>query len=375
MHAGRITVDADFSGVIRPMFHLTYQQYLLRAFEEAGARVRISPWNTRLARRLLDRGLPGGMHLHPSSGASTGDPGPPVRYRIRDRHGRLTRVVIDAFDTRALCFPEALDWCDVYYKLNYWPGMSHPARVRPLMNLNAKLTGDHLHRLRGLRDASRSTGLLYWSRLWEPHENGPYSSDQRRNVVEHQLRTFEALARVPGSTDLLAVVPRRSSLFDPAAITRRLSAAGVRVQHDWGAIDTAALWRALASARVVAVRPGFHLCVSWRMTDLLAMGACILCEDAPRPIWHRPLIAGQHFANGGCGLSPDLALPGRQDYEHLTYRAGTLLGDDADQRRLRRNAADYFDANCTPARIGEYLLGADSREAPSGRPYRLGLLT
>lgn len=372
----RVSVEADFTGVVRPMFHLTYQQYLLRAFEAAGASLRVTPRRTRFARLLLDRGARGGMRLHRDRPAEDpNDPGPPVRYTIRDAGGRTTRMVIDAFDARALRFPDAVQACDVYYKLNYWPSQGHPPKVRPLMNVNARLSGRHLARLRALRQAQKSTDLVFWSRIWEPREDGPYDREQRRNLLEHQVRTFEALAQAPGRTDLRAIVPRRSSIFDITAMTRRLGAAGVRVQNDWGSIGTDALWQALASARVVALRPGFHLCVSWRMTDLLAMGACIFCEDAPYPVWHRPLVAGTHFAHGGCGLTPDLALPPDGDYRTLTDRLTGLLADRPRQQRLGRNAAAYFDAHCTPARLGEHLLGVENSAQLRSERLSLGLLS
>ena len=49
------------------------------------------------------------------------------------------------------------------------------------------------------------------------------------------------------------------------------------------------LWDIMSTSKVVFVRAGKHLCIPWRMIDLLAMGSAIVSDAQPYPIWPEPL--------------------------------------------------------------------------------------
>lgn len=367
LSAPPVIVDADFRHTSRPLRQLDYHHYILRALEAAGARVRLRSWRAALAYGAMNRqGEPPGL-LRRLEARDTAPDGRFVRYELRLDHGDAVRVVIDFSDARHLRYPDALDWCHVYYKSNYWPRIDYPERVRPLCNPNGKLRQDQLEELVALRSLPKSDHLCYWSKLWRLGDHGTHSVAMKQNVLEHQIRTFEALAKLGHRADLLAIIPPGFPSNQGQGIGERLRAAGVRVQHGWGDVNTRALWLKLATSRVNFLRTGNHLCISWRMTDLLAMGSCIVAEGAPYPMWHQPLRNGQHYVDGGCTLNPDLELPPDEHYVRLVERIECILEDRPAQRRIRANAAAYFDQHLSPQGLGGFILRDAQRDFEADR--------
>jgi hypothetical protein len=193
-----------------------------------------------------------------------------------------------------------------------------------------------------------------------------YTFRECRNLVEHQLRLFETLSELDADVDLLALLPDVFHSIDRAECIRRLERCGVRWQSTWGEINSQRFWEGLASAKVVFLRPGNHLCVSWRMTDLLAMGACVVYDGAPYPSWYQPLLPNVHYVDGGCAIAPDHSLPPDAAYGSLRETIADLLNDEARIRRTRVAAADYFDRFCTPQQLGAHVLGLVTRVAIAG---------
>jgi hypothetical protein len=280
-----------------------------------------------------------------------------LRYWFRQPGGASVKVVIDPSDWRHLPEPASLDWSDVYFKTNRWPERSYPDKVRPLVNANGLLTPRSVDRLRLLRHERRDVDLVYWTRVWAPTEEGNYSAAEVDAILEHQLRLFETLARLDCRSDLLAILPESScQRIDRARVVERLAAAGVSVRTGWGDIDSERFWCALARAKVVVLRPGNHLCISWRMFDLLAMGACVVCDGTPFPAWPAPLRSGFHYLDGGCRLDAEYRLPDVASYRGLNDAIEDLLARPGRQAGLRAAAGAYFDRHCTFDAIGRHLV-------------------
>src|SRR5262245_57715904 len=62
------------------------------------------------------------------------------------------RVAIDAHDDRSIRDMHAYDWCDVYFKVSFWPNVDYGLKARPLICGHGALDHERIARLTGLRN-------------------------------------------------------------------------------------------------------------------------------------------------------------------------------------------------------------------------------
>ena len=85
-------------------------------------------------------------------------------YEFRfDEFGKI-QVCIDSRDTNE-CSLEDMNSCMLYFKTNYWRGISYPSKVAPLPNMNP-LVGRNLKFLRSLRNRPFDRDLFAFIRVW-----------------------------------------------------------------------------------------------------------------------------------------------------------------------------------------------------------------
>lgn len=275
------------------------------------------------------------------------------RYLIEIDGRQPVRVAIDAADGRAVRDSEALAWCDIYFKTNWWPSRIYDEKVQPLLNGNGLLSPPKIQRLKKLRDTQKSVDLYHCARIWQPSEVGPQKC---LNIIEHQVRLFETLSRLNCKKELLAIVPTPLLEQNERGFLKRLEACGVKCQSDWGDITTEKFWAALARAKIAFLRMGDYLSISWRLTDLFAMGACVVCDGVPYANWYEPLVGGVHFEDGRCRLGQNFSLPNESSYTQLQHVVEKLLAEENKMLSFRRTAADYFDNFGTPEAVASHLL-------------------
>lgn len=282
------------------------------------------------------------------------------RYPLTSNHiGRYhfifgsikVKVAIDTADGRHLHDESILDWSDIYFKCNAWPQIEYPGKVVSLMNGNGTLSPSKIERLKALRNHKKDFDLVYWSRIWAAPGNAP-----ENNGVEHNVRIFEALAKVEGRKNLLAVFPEEMDCPSLQEYRDRLDSVGVKWQNGWQNVDSDMLWNSLATAHVNFLRPGNHLCVSWRMVDLLCMGACIMLDGEPFARWPEPLQNDVNFVDSQCTLSADYVLPADDTYAELTARVSALVVDKAKIRKIAKNNQEYYDQYASLAAVSDYVL-------------------
>ena len=309
---------------------VAYQKYYLLGFEEVGGlRIEGLPFPARLARsatnavRLAYRLNRGSVHGHVG------------RYEAGG-----VRFAIDAHDAREIRDPAALDWSDVYFKANLWPADDHGPKVRSLVNGNGLLDRRKIAHLRSLRDARKEVDVAYVSNVWGGRE--------------HSLRVFECLAALDCTKDLLAVFPEGFPEDETLENMERLRSKGIAVTRD--PVRPRELWHRLARSRIVPMRAGKHLCWSWRTTDLLAMGACIVFDALPPPRWPVPIESGVQVADSGIVRPDDTEAAAQREYDKLPATIERLLAAPSEQQELRRAAATYFDEHAAPSAIARDVL-------------------
>jgi hypothetical protein len=325
--------DVTFLAPRRVGRTIGYQKYYLLGLEETA--------------RLRARGLP----PVPGVRAKVG-----LVYRLGRGDGEAfvgryeaggVRFAIDAHDGREVRDEEALAWADLYFKANRWPGDPYDPKVLPVVNGNGLVDRRRLAFLRSLRGHEKTVDLAYVSNLWGGRE--------------HSLRVFERLAALDCSKDLLAIFPEGFPAAEDEENMERLRASGVPVTRE--PVRPEDLWRRLARARLVPLRAGKHLCVSWRTIDLLAMGACVVFDALPPPRWPVPFEPGVHVADCGVERPEDTEPAPEEEYEKVPRTIERLLGRPEEQEELRHAAARYFDEHAAPERVAEYLLAQVADDA------------
>ncbi len=254
------------------------------------------------------------------------------------------KVAVDAFDSGELQSPQLLEWCDIYFKTNYWPTRTYPATVRPLANLNPDVL-PRIDDLKAARNAEKEWDLFGFFRVW--------GGTDELEGVEHNLALFETLARVKCRKNLLAFLVAG----DTQAAASRLEKAGVPYTSKW--VPQSEVWRMAARSRLNIVRHGMHQCIPWRMTETLAMGGCPVLDYAPTTRWHVPLEETVHYLHLGIPYRASAAA--RFDPAEVADRVERWLVDGSLIPAIGQNTARYFDENLMPEKVGEYLFRTASR--------------
>ena len=359
------SVLIDFADCEKPATHYSYHRFFIESLRsQPDVDISFTPRESWWLSALAESGVRGSHSLWSTLAeyrqqhkAIVSDRC--VRYTFRLDDKWTSRLVIDPSDTRFIRYPGSLDWCDLYLKTNRWAALTYPEKVQPLPNTNGWLTRGRISELKKLRNASRPMDLVYWANIWEPGGEthiSNYPETATRKILEHQLRLFETLAETRCKKDLLAIVPVNLRTMASAEVLQRLQSCGVRCQAGWGNIDTRRLWQGLAGAKLVFLRPGNHLCISWRLHELLAMGACVVYDGAPHPVWHEPLTPDEHYVDGGCAITADFSLPDTARYLDMRGRIENLLAEPDRMQAFRTAASNYFDRHLTPSAVGNYLL-------------------
>ena len=255
--------------------------------------------------------------------------------------GRTIRFAIDGHDLKDIVAAKALAWADVYFKANMWATEQYPDKVVPIVNGNGFLRTRHLKKLQQMRNRARGIDVIFISRIW--------------GGVEHNVRLFEELAALPGKKRLVAIfVSGTASTGETEAARKRLERVGVECTTDLLSIEQ--LWQEMANSKIVILRAGKHLCIPWRMIDLLCMGACIVSDADFYPQWPERLAAGEQYVSAGVERPADTSSASVVEFGKLGETVARLLEDEKEQKRLRHNSAAYFDNHAAPERVGEYVL-------------------
>jgi hypothetical protein len=265
--------------------------------------------------------------------------------------GRRIKVAIDVSDGREIRDWQAYGWCHIYFKANKWTTLSYPPKVCPVVNGNGLLNHSKINHLKQLRSRTKEVDIIFMTVIYA-------SSDKQYfyNNIEHHIRLFETLAKLNCSKILKAVIPQQYPMEEMKPYLDRLERIGVPWSYSWDGMPSHKFWDHLAKSRIVFLRPGKHGCISWRMIDLLSMGACVVYDGHPYPNWPVPLIAGRNFLECGCGLGMEESLPPMKAYDAMIPAIEHLLNCESKMTAIRKANADYFDRYANPVGVADYIL-------------------
>ena len=196
---------------------------------------------------------------------------------------RSITMCIDSHDSGTVTNPTLLETSDIYVKTNYWKDTCDP-RVIPFFNCNP-IVIPYISKLKAMRNQQFLYDFSFIVRVW----GGKTGTDG----VEHCIQLLEALAKVRAKKFLLAELV----VGDTSEQARRLRSSGI--PSTTRRLPLNDLWDIAATSRVNVFRLGNHQCLSWRMTDLFALGACIALDQEPKTQWPVPLVHNQHYCSLG----------------------------------------------------------------------------
>jgi hypothetical protein len=272
------------------------------------------------------------------------------RY-IFDLGSDTVNVGIDVADGKEIRDMRAYEWSDIYFKANKWERLRYPRKVFPIINGNGLLNEFKINQIKQFRNRKKEIDLIFMTVIYASTSGKHFYTN-----IEHHIRLFEALAELDCSKILKAIIPKQYSTQMLGKYLKRLDRAGVPWSHTWDGMSSSEFWDHLGKARVVFLRPGKHGCISWRMIDLLCMGACIVYDSKPHPNWPVPLVSGKNYVECGCGLDMEENLPPHDRYIGITRVVEQLLENNDKMDNIRKNNRCYFDQWATPKSIADYIL-------------------
>lgn len=276
------------------------------------------------------------------SGAKSRPSAPLVgEYTFRLADGQNAKVCIDSHDSGEISSPELLATSDIYLKTNYWMGTEYDERVVPFFNCNPNVL-PYLKRLKTMRSYSAQYDICFIVRVWGGKHEAEGSS-------EHCLRLLEAVAKAPGNNFLLAYLVSG----DVAGQGRRLRNSGVPTTTS--PISPEQLWEITAKSRLNIIRLGMHQCIPWRVSDLFALGACPILDQAPKTIWPIPIVQGQHFHSLNIETSHDRPVGAASNYDGIPELLRRMLDKKDRNQEIRKQTASYFDAHLELSQVGRHI--------------------
>lgn len=278
------------------------------------------------------------------------------QYLFHLKDGRHIRVAIDAHDHPATQDLKILDWADVYFKTNLWPNHPYPAKVRPIVTGNSMVNMDSVGYLKSLRMLPKKYDFLFVSRIYA----GPGAN------VEHNLRLFEELAKIPCRSKIRAIFIGFQE-GDPAlaGYRKRLQASGVEATEAHFSFDE--LMRLSAESRICVIRAGIHSCITWRLLNMLAIGAAVVLDAKPFSSWPVPLEEGRNFLSLGLRITPDCGPAPLVDYEKIVGKMEMFMKNETALAAIRKNNGQYFDEHAHPMQVAKFVLETINGESVAGR--------
>lgn len=326
---------------VYPTFEPTYHTFYLRGLIE------------RYGRRRLYYTLSGFPSLHRLCFAFIAD-GVKVYIDARD---------LTDFDATAL------EWCDVYGKLNLdWEAV--PAEVRsrflplgPSMSIRLwGVPGAAWNGVRnyaaGWRRIKRNQLRRFFAGYWQQYKAHTWYEAYvpGRAVSDYVFFASTLWPEQPACNQFRAnFVAACRSLpwleFEGGLVPRR---AGVTIRDEWRQALGERLYpieeyvpRVIRST-VVFNTPAVHGCHGWKLGEYLALGKAIITTPPARAL-PAPLVHGEHahIVDGSV--------------EALREAVATICRDEGYRRRLEVGARAYFDTYLAPARVVGRLVGAATR--------------
>jgi hypothetical protein len=261
------------------------------------------------------------------------------------KNKRRINVVIDSDDHPSIQNQNLLEWAHVYFKTNLWPDWKYPGKVHPIVTGNNMVHMDSVGYLKSLRKQPKLYDFIFVSRIYA----GPGAN------VEHNIRLFEELAKIPCQSKIRAIFMGFAD-DDPEMLShrKRLESAGVEATTEHFSFND--LMTMSAQSRLCVIRAGIHSCITWRLINMLCIGAAVVLDANPFSSWPEPLREGENFLSLGLRITPECGPAPKDDYDSIIWKMEKFLNDPTILQKIGENNARYFDEYAHPFKVAQYVL-------------------
>lgn len=265
---------------------------------------------------------------------------------------RHVRVAIDAHDSPPVTNQAIYDWCDLYFKSNYWASFKYGSKVKPIINGNALLDHLRLRYIASLRTVKKDIDISCIIRIWAGASFDP----------RHCLRLLNAVNSLPCSKYVLAIFcgfqEDDKSFVNYIDFCRKSG-----IPYSLQPMDYNQLIEISSRSNIVILRNGVSSCIPWRYLDMLCAGMCVVLDHAPVVSWPMQLKQGEHY------LSMNMLPAALQE---RFPGMNTLSKDDGDDscraemmrylnnsellKKIRSSSVKYYQTYCAPYRLGGFII-------------------
>ena len=111
----------------------------------------------------------------------------------------------------------------------------------------------------------------------------------------------------------------------------------------------------LASSRLNIHRLGMHNSITWRMSELLCMGACPVLDQQPRTVWPKPLQEQVNYLTLNVAPPQGSWLATDAQYAAIPEHVTRFLEDLTLTEKIAKANQRYFDEHLSPMSIGRQI--------------------
>jgi hypothetical protein len=217
--------------------------------------------------------------------------------------------------------------------------------VHPIVTGNNMVHMDSVGYLKSLRKQPKLYDFIFVSRIYA----GPGAN------VEHNIRLFEELAKIPCQSKIRAIFMGFAD-DDPEMLShrKRLESAGVEATTEHFSFND--LMTMSAQSRLCVIRAGIHSCITWRLINMLCIGAAVVLDANPFSSWPEPLREGENFLSLGLRITPECGPAPKDDYDSIIWKMEKFLNDPTILQKIGENNARYFDEYAHPFKVAQYVL-------------------
>lgn len=262
------------------------------------------------------------------------------------------KIAIDAQDSPTLANQKVHDWCDIYFKSNYWPSYDYSQKIRPIVNGNGMLSHLRLRYITEMRNRPKDLDVSCIIRIWA---GGGFDPD-------HCLKLLAELGKLSCRKFLLAIFTGFNEDSQDLKTYIRFCTAS-SIPYSLKPIDYNKLIEVSARSRIVILRNGVSSCIPWRFLDMLCLGACVVFDHQPLVAWPDPLLCGIHYLALdlppmmlGRKIDSQRSTTSPSSFSRIRLSLEAYLKQDSLVKRVGLNALSYYQSSCSPREVGMYIL-------------------
>jgi hypothetical protein len=261
------------------------------------------------------------------------------QYIFYSSRGQIN-VCIDSADSGKIENRVLLSKSNIFFKTNYNVEYSYEEKVLPFYNCNPMII-DHIKTLQAMRGSRHKYDICFVVRVW--------GGEDEIEGIEHCMRLLEWVSKARGNKFILAYLVAG----EKKKLAARLRKIGIPSTSKPMAIKQ--LWEIAAQSRINIIRLGMHQCIPWRMSELMALGACPVFDQNIKTLWPILLDETNNYFSLNASTFSNRLIASDDCYKAIPEMLEHFLGNESHRREMSKNNEEYFDSNMHPKAVGRQI--------------------